>query len=122
MPRGNRTGPLALGSMIGRRMGYCAGFPAPGFMNPGPGFGFGRGFRKGFGRGHGWCRCGFNPLIYPFYPLMHSPSPHQHELASEEELNLLKEQAEFFRKQMEKITKRIKELKNKKMNRDKKDD
>ncbi|HHF42155.1 MAG: hypothetical protein DRJ11_04565 [Candidatus Aminicenantes bacterium] len=68
MPFGDRTGPLGLGPRTGRGMGYCSGFPTPGFMNPGPGWGFGRGwfgrgwgfgfgrgwFGRGFGRGRGW--------------------------------------------------------------------
>jgi hypothetical protein len=34
MPRGDRTGPAGMGPMTGRAAGYCAGYPAPGFMNP----------------------------------------------------------------------------------------
>jgi hypothetical protein len=34
MPRGNGTGPLGFGPMTGRAAGYCAGYPAPGYMNP----------------------------------------------------------------------------------------
>jgi hypothetical protein len=46
--------------MSGRAAGYCTGFDAPGFANPGPGRGrgFGRG-RGGFGRGFGGFRHGF---------------------------------------------------------------
>lgn len=72
MPFGDRTGPWGLGPMTGRGMGYCAGFPVPGFMNPGygfgRGFGSGRGFGRGLGlgRGRGWRRSGFFPsLSYP---------------------------------------------------------
>lgn len=35
MPWGDRTGPLGLGPMTGRRAGFCAGFPVPGFLNRG---------------------------------------------------------------------------------------
>jgi hypothetical protein len=44
MPRGDGTGPMGLGPMSGRGMGYCAGYPAPGYMNPWcqPRFGRGR--------------------------------------------------------------------------------
>ncbi len=48
MPGGDRTGPMGMGPMTGRGAGYCAGSPAPGFMNRG--FGGGGG---GFGRGRG---------------------------------------------------------------------
>lgn len=44
MPRGDRTGPAGMGPMTGRAAGYCAGYPAPGYMNPysgGPGLGYG---------------------------------------------------------------------------------
>jgi len=34
MPRGDRTGPTGMGPMTGRAAGFCAGYPAPGFMNP----------------------------------------------------------------------------------------
>lgn len=76
MPRGDRTGPWGQGPMTGRGMGYCAGFPGPGFMSPGPGFGrggFGRGFGRGlgFGRGRGWRRAGFGGFGgYPYPPVM----------------------------------------------------
>ncbi len=46
MPQGDKTGPNGQGPMTGRRMGLCAGFNAPGFVN--------NGCRKGFGRGRGW--------------------------------------------------------------------
>ena len=39
MPWGDRTGPWGLGPMTGRAVGYCAGYPVPGYMNPIPGFG-----------------------------------------------------------------------------------
>jgi len=37
MPRGDGTGPMGMGPMTGRAAGYCAGYPMPGFMNPGGG-------------------------------------------------------------------------------------
>ena len=53
MPGGDRTGPLGQGPMTGRALGYCTGYPDPGFANFGPGYGrgFGRGWGRGFGRG-----------------------------------------------------------------------
>jgi len=53
MPRGDRTGPAGFGPMTGRGLGYCAGYPAPGYMHAGWGGGFGRGFGRGRGRGWG---------------------------------------------------------------------
>ena len=46
MPFGDGTGPLGLGPMTGRGLGYCTGHGRPGYMIPG--FGWGRG--RGFGR------------------------------------------------------------------------
>ncbi|RLD45896.1 MAG: hypothetical protein DRI88_08240 [Bacteroidetes bacterium] len=65
MPRGDRTGPLGLGPMTGRRMGDCADTE-----NTGSGFGSGRGFFArgrgggfgfGYGRGFGF----FNRSVDP---------------------------------------------------------
>ncbi len=64
MPGGDRTGPLGMGPMTGRRAGYCVGNDIPedvnsisdNLRNRGRGFGNGRrhGFKHGFGRGLGW--------------------------------------------------------------------
>lgn len=56
MPRGDGTGPNAMGSGTGRAMGYCSGAGNPGFATaPGrggaPQGGFGQG---GFARGGAW--------------------------------------------------------------------
>jgi hypothetical protein len=56
MPMGDRTGPWGLGPRSGRGLGYCSGYPYPGFMNPSAGFLFGRGVGRGFGRGLGFGR------------------------------------------------------------------
>jgi hypothetical protein len=56
MPGGDRTGPWGAGPMTGRGRGYCSGYAAPGYMYPGPGLGYGRGFGRGFGRGMGYGR------------------------------------------------------------------
>ena len=78
MPFGDGTGPMGLGPMTGRGMGFCAGFSRPSFASPMPGYpyrygyagsapvwprwgrGFGRGLGRGFGRGfgRGWRRWG----------------------------------------------------------------
>ena len=54
MPWGDRTGPWGLGPMTGRAVGYCAGYPVPGYMNPIPGFGRGFGLGRGWGSGRGF--------------------------------------------------------------------
>ena len=101
MPRGNGTGPMGLGSMTGRRAGYCAGYDEPGFANPAPRLGMRRGFGGG-GRGWRnmfyatglprWARAGFAP-----------PTPQQ-------EAEALKEQAGWLKDQLDAINKRIEEI------------
>ncbi|HHT94051.1 MAG TPA: DUF5320 domain-containing protein [Clostridiaceae bacterium] len=39
MPRGDGTGPLGMGPMSGRGLGFCAGYNTPGYM-------YGRGMRR----------------------------------------------------------------------------
>lgn len=80
MPRGNGTGPSGMGPMTGRGVGFCVGYPVPGYGNPdvfgtqqtvpsgapaygnrpgyrAPRFGwFGRWLRGGFGLGRGFGR------------------------------------------------------------------
>lgn len=34
MPRGDGIGPMGMGAMTGRGVGFCAGFKIPGFINP----------------------------------------------------------------------------------------
>jgi hypothetical protein len=50
MPRGDGIGPMGMGSMTGRRAGYCAGRGSPGFASSGRGPGFGHRGRGGRGR------------------------------------------------------------------------
>jgi hypothetical protein len=83
MPAGDRTGPWGLGSRTGRGLGYCSGFRAPGFMFPGPGLGFGRGFGsgRGFGRGMGRGRGFWHPQFggfwgYPYSTMAPFPYPY----------------------------------------------
>ena len=65
MPGGDGTGPGGMGPMTGRAAGFCAGYPAPGYVNSvggrGMGMGWGRGRGGGFGRGRGfgWGRAGY---------------------------------------------------------------
>ncbi len=46
MPGGDGTGPMGMGPMTGRGIGYCAGNPVSGYANAGFGMGRGRGFRR----------------------------------------------------------------------------
>ncbi len=66
MPRGDGTGPMGMGPMTGRAVGYCSGSGAPGFVNAGPGWGgrVGRGFGRGWGRGFAWRAAGGPARFY----------------------------------------------------------
>jgi hypothetical protein len=108
MPRGDGTGPEGMGPMTGRGAGYCAGYDAPGYGNPIPGRGFGR----GGGRGHrwrhwfyatglpGWLRFG----RAPWWGASAGPP------TQEQETEALKTQAGWLQQQLDAINKRIEEL------------
>lgn len=111
MPGGDRTGPLGLGPRTGRAAGYCAGYPTPGYMNPGPGFGrgFGRGWGRGFGRGfwgrgRGFWRRGYgDPYYWPqpdVYP----------QFSKDEEKAYLENMVKDLKQEIDTIQERIKEL------------
>ena len=105
MPGGDGTGPMGAGPMTGRAAGLCAGNAVPGYMTPGPGRGFGMGFGRGrggrgFGMGfrgsRGWCA--------------NWGAPHAMAPTAEQELDVLKGQAEYFSGALEDIKKRMGEL------------
>lgn len=94
MPRGDRTGPMGAGPMTGRAAGFCAGNTAPGYANFGGGGG--RGFGRGFGRGWGW-------------PVAGVGAPP----TGDQELAVLKQQAQQLKADMDLIQGRIQELETK---------
>ena len=114
MPGGDRTGPAGMGPMTGRGAGFCAGYSVPGYMNPvgGRGYwGWGRGQGGGRGRRYrffatgmpGWARAGYGyqaPYAAPFAPTV----------TVEQELEGLKQQAQYFKDALEEINKHIQEL------------
>ena len=110
MPWGDRTGPGGFGPMTGRGAGYCAGYPVPGYMNPGPGYGYGgRGGGRGWRHRHyatgmsGWARWGQEAPSWVGAPQWGPPPPR-------EELRALKTQSEWLQSQLEAINARIAEL------------
>ena len=120
MPGGDGTGPGGMGPMTGRAAGYCAGYPAPGFMNPIPGRGFwGRG-RGGGGWGRrnwfyatgltGWQRAGYG---YPAFGGAPYGAPYTPAMTREQEAEMLKGQVEYFEDALDGIKKRIEELESK---------
>ena len=130
MPAGDGTGPAGMGPRTGRGMGYCGGYDAPGWANPGPGWGFygrgGRGIRggrwAGFGAGRGggwgwrhqyyatglprWARWGSPPATAygaPYGAPYEPPSKTQ-------EVEMLKDEAEWLKEQLDAINRRMDEL------------
>ncbi len=105
MPAGDRTGPMGMGPMTGRAAGCCAGYDVPGFANPGPGCGFWGRWRwpcwGGWGRGwcH-WARRGYPPAWWG------PPAPP----TREEEIEALREEAEWLKERLEVVTRRLADL------------
>lgn len=126
MPGGDRTGPAGMGPMTGRAAGYCAGYPVPGFANPVPGRGLGWGW--GRGPGWGWSRGGRGwrnwyratgltgwQRAAGGYPAWGGPTAPPVPTAAveptaQQELQMLKDQAQYFQDTLEGIRKRIDEL------------
>ena len=98
MPAGDRTGPRGMGPMSGKAAGYCVERQAPGYASPGCDSGMGRGQGRGFGRGHGRRWRGGNTGILDAAPTA----------TREQELEMLKQQAEYFKTAGEEISARIK--------------
>lgn len=116
MPGRDRTGPMGMGPMTGRGMGYCAGVGAPGYANPAPGFGrgFGRG-RGGWGSGRGWRnqyyatgQPGWARAGYGYAPAW-DYGPYG-PMTQEQETELLKSQAQALKRELDAITQRLEEL------------
>ncbi|MCK4719397.1 DUF5320 domain-containing protein [bacterium] len=113
MPRGDRTGPMGQGPMTGRRAGYCSGSDMPGSGNryPGGGFGPGQGFGGGLGYGRGFRGGGRRNRFYATgIPGNYPAPPVAPDMAHEQELALLKGQADALTQAMDDIHKRIDEL------------
>ena len=130
MPAGDRSGPMGMGPGTGRGVGYCGGYEAPGWANPGPGRRFygrsGGGFRgrAGYWGGHGFSRGGggwgrrdwYHASRLPrwgappagayaaAYDATYAPPPR------EQEIDLLKGEAEWLSGQLDAINKRMDEL------------
>lgn len=117
MPRGDGTGPMGQGPMTGRGAGYCAGFSTPGYANPiagrgyfGRGMGFGRGGRRGWRNWYyatglaGWQRASMG------MPAFGGAYPYAPEITPEEEVNILKSEAEILKRELKDIQGRIESL------------
>jgi hypothetical protein len=101
-----------MGPMTGRRAGYCADYDVPGYANPMPGRGYGRGFgQRRFGSwGRGWRhrtfaagRPGWADYGTPWRA--YAPPPTQGQ-----EREALQREAEWLKGQLDAISQRIEEL------------
>ncbi len=109
MPRGDRTGSLGLGPRTGRGMGYCTGHPYPGYMYPA-----GRCWWPHGGHGYrhmyyatglpGWMRPSWLGGWADVPPAPYSPQP-------EVEEGFLRRLAEWLRSELDRIERRLDELK-----------
>ena len=105
MPGGDRTGSMGQGPRTGRGLGYCSGTDSAGFTQ-GAGYAMGRGFGNGrgmrFGRGIGGGR-GFGRGRGLGYPWMQP-------MSKEDEIKLLKSQADSLTLSQKEIEERLREL------------
>lgn len=112
MPGRDRTGPTGMGPMTGRAAGYCGGYAGGGFAVPPGGRGFmGRGRGRGGRRGWrnqfyatglaGWQRSAVGEAG------LAGPAPATGE---QDELEMLKQQAEAISEQMQQIQDRIEQI------------
>ncbi len=137
MPWEDGTGPQGEGPMTGRGMGYCAGYPVQGSVNPvsrrsfgrGRGFGMGMawrrgfgggrgaGFGRGFGRGFGWRRWNWAPVqpvqsSYPSQQIPVQPTKEQEIQFLEQGIRALGDERKALDQELGSIKQRLKELKN----------
>lgn len=107
MPGYDKTGPMGAGPMTGGRRGLCVGGDYPYNMYGYAGYGRGRGFRRGFrgGFGAGGQRFGrrFSASVLP--------PRYEYPVSKEDEMEMLKADADAMNKSLEALQKRIAELK-----------
>jgi hypothetical protein len=109
MPLGDRTGPLGQGFRTGRGAGFCAGFQAPGSMNPAGrlglgGWGGGRGGRNWFRATGltGWQRGMAGQAAFT--------NPQMGGLAGVSEIQALKSEAASLKSALEAVSKKLENL------------
>ncbi|OGP53908.1 MAG: hypothetical protein A2Y65_01655 [Deltaproteobacteria bacterium RBG_13_52_11] len=123
MPRGDGTGPMGMGSMTGRRGGYCAGYDMPGYANPAFGRGyFGPGMGRGSGRGlrfRHWFYATGLPFCAPMNPFFQWPQAGAPPYGSppmdkETEIDMLKAEAADMEDALKQIQDRLTKLQDEK--------
>ena len=111
MPGFDQTGPMGAGPMTGGARGRCnpattGNIPAfAGGYGYGRGLGLRRGFRGGYGPGRGRGR-GFG-RGYEWYPPSAGPA---YSMGAASEMDMLKAEADYMKKSLDAINKRITEL------------
>ncbi len=117
MPAGDGTGPFGAGPMTGRGAGYCGGFDAPGWSNWGPGRRFyGRGGPRGRGGRWGGFRGRSRPYAAGRPPRARWGSPPAWAYgvpeppSREQEIDLLKDEAQWLKEQLDAINQRMESL------------
>ena len=119
MPGGDGTGPQGMGPMTGRAAGYCAGYDTPGYMNPYSRryTGFGRGISGRGGRGWGYRNWYYDTGIPGWsrynmgFPAWGGLTGYPYQGKPEEEMEVLKDQADILKQQLDDIQTRMEELK-----------
>ena len=114
MPRGNKTGPMGMGPMTGRGAGLCRGNSLPGFMSSGGGRFGGSG---GMGGGYGGRARGFRNrffatgllgwLRFPFQGMFNQSDVNE---SKDDEIQVLKTQAEYLNSSLNEINRRLSEI------------
>ena len=113
MPGGDRTGPAGMGPMTGRAAGFCAGYPAPGFVGGGYGRGFGGGRGRGrgnWGYGRGAARWTLPAFVGAGYPAPPPSAPAAPATSDEQLVDALKQQLEGLTQALNDVKSRIAEL------------
>ena len=117
MPGFDGTGPSGMGPMTGGARGLCNPYGGASYARPG--FGQGRGFRggfgpgfgggRGYGRGFGW-RGAYPPTGGWYGPAYNAPYGSPYPTKPEDEVNMLKGEADAVKSELDAINKRIEEL------------
>jgi len=112
MPRGDGTGPMGMGPMSGRGLGYCVGFETPGYANPAPrrGFGVGFGRGRGFGGGGRGRRNMFYATGLPGWMRFGGNAAQYQKADPGFEKQMLKNQADALQSELDVIKKRLSEI------------
>jgi hypothetical protein len=92
--------------MTGRELGICAGYESPGYLKGGAGMGRGSGFGgRGFRRRWGWANYSGGPLLGFTRGI-----PWNQPISRNEEIRMLKTEADDLKRVQKEIEKRLSDL------------